>query len=109
MISKISLTACPEVIPCLPSLRAREIKAQPLLPFSVSGYQVLATPRGLFCSLVSNETGFNSNSALSTQKATKNINESPQLPLRVPEWSRRESRDGERKKMHGSEEQANEE
>lgn len=32
MISKISLTACPEVIPCLPSLRAREIKAQPLLP-----------------------------------------------------------------------------
>lgn len=33
MISKISLTACPEVIPCLPSLRAREIKAQPLLPF----------------------------------------------------------------------------
>lgn len=90
-----------------PQSQGNQSPASP--PFSVSGYQVLATPRGLFCSLVSNETGFNSNSALSTQKATKNINESPQLPLRVPEWSGRESRDGERKKMHGSEEQANEE
>lgn len=92
-----------------PQSQGNQSPASP--PFAVCAYQVLATPRGLFCSLVSNETGFNSNSALSTQKATKNTNESPQLPLRVPEshWSGRESRDGERKKMHGSEEQANEE
>lgn len=73
-----------------PQSQGNQSPASP--PFAVCAYQVLATPRGLFCSLVSNETGFNSNSALSTQKATKNTNESPQLPLKSPriplEWER---------------------